>query len=352
MAKILLSDDGIAFDGTTPDRGPLGGAESAVVALLEALAARGHEVSARNHCNAPVTHKGVGWAPLDSFPEHEIDLYIANRNAALLRAPLRARRSVFWIHNPAHYLTKLRHLVPLCTARPAIVFSGAYHASTLPRWVPIPAAGRVIIPYGIDARFLDAEPLETAPPARAIFTSNPLRGLSWLLDLWEREIAPQAPAAELHVFSGAATYGSAAVRKSDAMGAVLAKAQALAGCGVRLRDPVPKSALIGELRQARVMPYGGDPGETFCLALGEAQAMGVPCVVKPVGSVGERVRDGQTGTITTDDHVFASNVVRLLTDDSHWRAQHLAALALQRSWTWDDAAKAFERFLVPSHSRA
>lgn len=346
MARILLSDDGIAFDGTTPDRGPLGGAESAVIALLEALAARGHDVVVRNRCAAPVTHKGVTWAPLDSFPEREVDLYIANRNAALLRAPVRARRHVFWIHNPAWYLAKLRHLLPVCVAWPPIVFSGAYHASTLPRWVPIPAARRIIIPYGIDARFLGAEPLDAPPPPRAIFTSNPMRGLSWLLDLWERDIAPRAPGAELHVFSGASTYGSAATRKADAMSAVLARAHALAGCGVRLRAPVPKAALIEELRQARVMPYGGDPGETFCLALGEAQAVGVPCVVKPVGSVGERVRDGQTGTIASDDGVFCDSVVRLLTDESHWRAQHLASLSLQRSWTWDDAAKAFERFIT------
>ena len=33
MARIVMADDGIAFDGQTPEKGPLGGAESAFVAL-------------------------------------------------------------------------------------------------------------------------------------------------------------------------------------------------------------------------------------------------------------------------------------------------------------------------------
>ena len=46
--------------------GPLGGAETAFIALAEALAARGHRVEARSRCRAPVAHNGVAWAPLAS----------------------------------------------------------------------------------------------------------------------------------------------------------------------------------------------------------------------------------------------------------------------------------------------
>ena len=34
------------------------------------------------------------------------------------------------------------------------------------------------------------------------------------------------------------------------------------------------------------MLYKGDPGETFCLSIAEAQALGIPCVVQPIGSLG------------------------------------------------------------------
>ena len=48
MARIVLADDGIEFDGRTPEERPLGGAESSVAALAGELAARGHDVQVMN----------------------------------------------------------------------------------------------------------------------------------------------------------------------------------------------------------------------------------------------------------------------------------------------------------------
>ena len=94
------------------------------------------------------------------------------------------------------------------------------------------------------------------------------------------------------------------------------------------------------------MLYRGDLNETFCLAVGEAQAMGVPAVVEKLGSVSERVIDGETGFVAAGAAVFAEAAKRLLTDDDLWRAQHLAAIEKQRQWRWADAAAAFEK-LIP-----
>ena len=60
---------------------------------------------------------------------------------------------------------------------------------------------------------------------------------------------------------------------------------------IKLFDPIPKNELFKKLRESRVMLYQGDPGETFCLSIAEAQALGVPCVIKPIGCLGERVID-------------------------------------------------------------
>ena len=349
MARIVLADDGIEFDGRTPDERPLGGAESSVVALVEELAARGHDVHVLNKCPAPLDHKGVRWRPIGApgakgvIPDN-VDLYIANRGDKLIGLIPKARRHVFWIHNPARYLMKWRYLSKLWRVRPVVVFIGDYHATTYPAWAP--DGGRAVIPYGIHDAFCQAEPLEKPPGRRAVFTSNPLRSLDWLLDVWGRDIRPQVPGAELHVFAGAATYGSVGARKENVMNAVLRRAESMADAGVRLRGPVPKAALIGELRASRAMLYRGDLEETFCLAVGEAQAMGVPAVVENFGSVSERVIDGETGFVAADDAAFADCARRLLTDDALWRTQHLAALAKQRNWRWADAAAAFERLIL------
>jgi len=345
MARIVFADDGIEFDGRTPEQRPLGGVETSVVALMQELAARGHEAIVLNKCQAAMEYQGVSWRPIDAgdWPD-DVDLYIANRGDKLLGKMPAARRTVFWIHNPATYLLKWRYLAKLWRLKPAIIFIGDYHATTYPAWAP--GGLRVVIPYGVPEPFCGAEPLAAAPPPRAVFTSNPLRSLDWLLDRWADGIRPRVPGAELHVFAGAATYGSVGEAKAGAMTRVLARAEAMAGDGVVLRGPVPKATLIDELRGARVMLYRGDLNETFCLAVGEAQAMGVPAVVENLGSVSERVIDGETGYVAADGDAFADHAVNLLGDDSLWRAQHLVALDKQRSWRWPQAAAAFEK-LIP-----
>lgn len=345
MARIVLADDGIVFDGDTPKERPLGGVESSVVNLTRTLAARGHEVMVRNMCRAPRVIDGVDWAPLSGGLPDRADLYIANRGDKLIQRMPQARRTVFWIHNPARYLMKWRYLSKLWRTKPAIIFIGDYHATTYPAWAP--GGERIVIPYGIAPEFIAAPARTSPPPRRAIFTSNPLRSLDWLLNVWAERIRPRVPDAEFHLFSGGATYGAVGDAKAGPMQAVLAQARALESAGVMVREPVAKPLLIEEFLNSRVMLYKGDPNETFCLAVGEAQAAGVPAVVGRLGSVVERVVDGKTGTIAGDDQMFADAAVRLLTDDDAWLRCHEQALALQRRWTWERAAEAFEG-LIPS----
>ena len=99
------------------------------------------------------------------------------------------------------------------------------------------------------------------------------------------------------------------------MGAALAHADALADRGVRRHEPVGREALAAALRSARVMLYRGDPGETFCLSLAEAQAMGVPAVVTALGAVAERVIDGVSGRVAASDADFAEAAIAVLRND-------------------------------------
>lgn len=343
MPRIVLADDGIVFDGDTPKQRPLGGVESSVVNLTRELAARGHEVMVRNMCERARIIDGVDWAPLkDGLPD-TADLYIANRGDKLIPLLPKAKCCAFWIHNPAQYLLKWRYLSKLWRRKPVVVFIGDYHATTYPAWAP--DGGRKVIPYGIAAEFTGLSE-RTPPPPHAIFTSNPLRSLDWLLDLWAGSIRPRVPTAELQLFTGAATYGAVGDAKAQEMAAIRAKAAAMADQGVTLRDPVAKHRLIEEFQRSRAMLYRGDLNETFCLAVGEAQAAGVPAVVGRYGSVVERVIDGETGTIADTDAAFADAAVALLTDDVLWARCHRTALEKQGRWGWPQAAEAFEELLA------
>ena len=344
MADIVMADDGIVFDGNSLEEGPLGGAETAFISLAIAFGRRGHNVTVRNKCSSAMERAGVSWVPLEGAISENCDLYIANRSDKLLPLARQAKQAVFWIHNPAQYLLKFRYLSKLWRRRPPIVFSGQYHANSYPKWAP--DGGREIIPYGISEEFRTASPQDIVPPPRALFTSNPQRGLSWLLDVWRDHIHPKMSAAELHIYSGAATYGSHGASRAEQMEPILDKAKSLRHCNVISHDPVPKQALVNVLAQSRVLLYRGDPGETFCLAVGEAQAAGVPAVVQNIGCVAERVEHGRTGFVEDTDTAFARASLQLLEDDTLWKRQSAAALELQRQWGWDDAAASFERLIA------
>jgi glycosyltransferase involved in cell wall biosynthesis len=341
MASVVMADDGIAFDGAMAETGPLGGAETAFVALAEALAARGHEVHAFSRCAAPLIHKDVAWAPIERGVPRSCDLYIGNRGHRLIGLVPHPERRVLWLHNPARYLRKPRMATRIAWYRPLIVTTGAYHASTVPAWLI--DGGRAVVPYGVLDRFRHAEPREPPPP-RAIFTSNPLRGLDWLIDLWAARIRPAVPDAELHIYAGAAVYGGM-TKHAGEIEAVLSRAEALGHQGIRRYAPVGREQLVEMLTGARAMLYRGDPGETFCLALAEAQALGVPAVVTPLGSVGERVADRLSGRVVTSDDEFADAAIAVLRDDALWRLWHRGALKTQRGLSWDEVAQQYEALI-------
>lgn len=314
--KIVLANEGPRIEASAIGMRPLGGVETAVALLAREFTARGHALHL--HFEGEAT-------PLPD----RADLVIATRVPRLF-AELPQGRRVLWLHNPARYLRKLRHAWPLLRTRPVLVTLGPSHAATLPGWLP---GRRVEIPLAVAPPFDVPAPERTPPPPVAVFTSNPTRGLAELAGLW-----PRMGVGELHAYSGAATYGGDA-RLAERAAPLLAQAEAQ---GVRVLPPLPRAALRGRLMEARCMLYPGDPGETFCLALAEAQAVGLPCVVMDRGAVAERLVDGVTGIVARSAGDFIAAARRLLTDDAAWLAMHRAALARGPGPSWPEIAARFE----------
>tara|TARA_B110000208_G_scaffold191560_1_gene258868 strand:- start:192 stop:1262 length:1071 start_codon:yes stop_codon:yes gene_type:complete len=341
-SKIILADDGISFDGNTLKNEPLGGAETAFTSLAESLAKK-HIVIVYNRCKKPVKVNGVQWMPFESIDSQDCDLFIANRGSTVLSLFPKAKKRIFWIHNPANYLLKWRYLSKIWKWKPKIIFSSDYHLNSYPNWAP--GGQRVIIPYGISSCFIETKKTKNIPKPKVVFTSSPLRSLDWLLDIWVKDIYPKLPTGELHIFSSPKTYREHGNSKLDKMNNILHKASKLKHKGIILRDPLAKKNLAKELGGFRALLYRGDEGETYCLAVGESQASGVPCVVQDVGCVAERVIDGVTGFVAKDDQKFADFALQILKNDVLWKSQHEAAIKHQRNWSWDKAAAEFENFL-------
>ena len=69
---------------------------------------------------------------------------------------IKARKKILWIHNEAKYLLYWHRLKYLLRYRPIVVFSGKYHKSTLPFFIP--TGGRKVIPFGIGDKVLNMTP--------------------------------------------------------------------------------------------------------------------------------------------------------------------------------------------------
>jgi glycosyltransferase involved in cell wall biosynthesis len=334
VARIVLADDGVAFDGHSA--GALGGAETAFLRLAEALAAKGHHVSAFTATTQKIAAGGVDWAPVSGKLPDDADLYIANRGDRVLDLVPNARRIAFWLHNDAAYLKKFRYLRRLWRRQPTLVFVSDSHRRLAPSWLP--GGERVVIPLGLEDEYRHDAAREVPPPM-ALYAANPLRGLAELAKIWPQIGVTNAT---LVAHSGADLY-AVKPRTRAAMEQALASVAKVAG--IALRPFVERTALIDVLRGARVFLYPGDPTETFCLSVAEAQSLGVPCVVYARGALPERVVDGTTGFVAKSDAEFVDAARRLLTDDALWLAQHRACLATQNKRGWADMAADFERLL-------
>jgi hypothetical protein len=330
MAQIVLADRDMAYDGAWPDDQPPDDAALAFVRLAEALAARGHRVSAFTRGRSRFNARGVSWSPLSEGLPGDADLFIASRHHRLLKLVPKARRSAIWLDRPGVSLLRWGRLTAFARRRPAMVFVGVYHAASYPGWAP--GGRRAIIPFATEPVFRTASAALRPPPPFAMWAGGDNASLDWTLDLWTREISPAQPNARLYVFA------------DDAIGPAVARARSMKNDAVELRASVGPDDRAAELAQTRVFLCPGDPRDMFCMAAAEAQAMGVPAVVCDVAAMRERVVDRETGFVVPpgDGAAFASAAVRLLTDDAIWREQRDAALRYNRARGWDDVAADFE----------
>ncbi len=332
LAAIDFLHRGVGFSGETMRTASIGGIESSLVQLAEALARRGHDVAVFNGVRSERREYGVKWRPIEEageFARRDIGVAVASPKAFRSTS---FRSHIFWLHNPIKSSRIIRRgeVWPLLRTRPLIVVLGPYHASRLPKWLP--SQGTAIIHHGIHVDFFRTEPARVAPPPRAIFTSQPYRGLDWLLDLW-LEVKRRVPAATFDVFAPK-TQQAAANAARDALD------------GISFSGSIARPALARELRGARVHLIPGHRDETYCLAAGEAIASGVPIVTLGIGSLSERVKDGQTGFVARSKDEFIARTAALLSDDKLWRAMHRACLADASLTSWDERAAEWERLFA------
>ena len=330
----------------------LAGTQSSFIELAKAFHQTGCAVTVLTASERIHSQTGFFWGPLNTnISADTFDLMLVNVSPVLLHRfrSVATKRRVLWVHNEAKYLFYWSRYKYLLRYWPIIVFSGKYHRSTYPFFIP--SGPKKTIPLGLSKAVFETNVPSTVPVTKKVyFTSNPLRSLRWLVDVWVQYIHPQVPDAELHVFASWKTYGNWGEKQKARMSREMEYSSSFQQQNIFLRDVMPKKELFCEMAGGRAMLYPGDRAETFCLAVAEAQALGLPAVVCSIGSMPERVENEVTGYVVAQNpEVFAAKAIQLLTNDDQWKQMRQSAREKYNHAPWEQAALRFLEFLTTDH---
>ena len=340
--RILMLYANDLFDSDLEEKS-IAGTQTAFIELSRAFEQLGAVVNVYTDTLRVLEGSGRTWNQLSQVDGTvEYDLMIVNGSPYLFEnfKYIKTKRKILWIHNEAKYLLYWNRLKYLLKYLPIVVFSGKYHKSTLPFFIP--TGGRKLIEYGLSEAVLQSKAVDVqARNQKVYFTSNPLRSLRWIVDLWVKKIHPQVPTAELHVFAGWKTYGAWGMSVKKRMQEEIDYASMFASSNVFIREVIPKTLLFEEMRHGRAIFYRGDRAETFCLAVAEAQALGLPAVVCDLGSMKERVEHVVTGFVVNNEVDFEAAAIRVLKDGVLFETMSLASSKKYDEMSWSAAANQF-----------
>lgn len=352
------------LDATRAAEGALSGIRAAALALSQALAHRGHDVHFFSPGGRSWRYDGVAFHDRGEFAtlaaNFDADVLIAIPEVLPILMPLRARARVVWTGNAfatgdsvlaarwdwapeigrAGRTARLYSVALLDHSIDAYVVKSRWQADYASRSLNIaPDKFRVAF-NGVPLEHYRG-PAPRRHRHRLVYASQARRGLDVLLQLFPA-IRAADPSAELHVFG---YEYPAPDQPPDLPGARQP--------GVRWRGALPKARLAQELRASAIMAYPCRLKETFCTAVAEAQAAGLPVVASNRAALAERVSHEIDGFLVAGDvadpsyrAAFVDAVVLLLRDDELWvRMGRSAQEKAFRDYDWDRIALTWEQRL-------
>lgn len=367
--SISFLYNGVACDGNTPDEKPLGGTESAMIFMAQALAARGHDVHVFTNTDRPGNYDGVLYHPYAKFESFALqkrpDILIGIRQLL----PLLSRRWAavqLYLSPDAYDQPALNSSMNVTIDIPSQQFDvGLFSLKYVHRFVDgIICVGEWQAQTFIDRFKIDPEKIFVGlngvawnyfpKPAllahrkkQIVYTSTPFRGLNELLDYFP-EIKQQVPDATCAILSGMQTYGVSDEDNLKEYGEIYQKTHQP---GVTLYGPKAKRDMIEILEESRVFAYPNTFAETFCIAALEAQAAGLPVVTTELAGLKERVRHGEDGFLVSGlpsqphyKNDFIYYAVRCLTDDALWSRLSYSAYQKSRAYSYSLLAEKWEDY--------
>ncbi len=360
--RVLFVDPcGEKYDGGTLRKRGLGGSESAVIWVSEALASLGHDVRVYNTVENPGVYNGVHFYPFADFPlEDHHEIVIALRRPSSLSC-VQADLKILWIHDifqPGyqdleHYIKKGEIHKIFCLSQfqkrdfleQSATTDGDYFLTR--NGCPQPD-------YVLRRNERDTN--------KFIYASRADRGLQYLLLYWPSILKIQ-PDAQLHVFDYRLKSGS-----GDAIDTLPLKEKPptfdmehMEGIfgdtelsvfeqeyeGIYWRGALRPDELINEIKNAYMLLYPNVYPETSCIVAHMAVSCATPIITSDFGALPELINN-RNGALIKETPRTNSNYKRQfleafknLLKEKVWQAKHEYSLRYKLSWLdvareWDD----------------
>lgn len=322
------------------------GSEIAMMSVARELAARGHTVRVFADCD-PGLYDGVEYLraelalPLLTQVEH--DVIVSWQDAGLFLYPVKAKLKVLMCQGSQLALGQAsehtdRYFAISRYSAKLLLESDAY-ASPDKMWVTR---------NGVYAKRFT--PHSGHNRHQLVWASSPDRGLHHLVDIFEkvRAAVPDATLSVLYDFDRVyESYHN--TLPGSAFCRYLEEAAVLkVGHGVEVLNHISQPQLAKLLSGAGIMAYPCDPihpTETYCVAVNEAMAAGLPCVLSDADCLPENY--GGHALILKrpiDTSEWATHIVRLMTNREEYASYQDCGLQLAKETEPSGIAEEWEMF--------
>jgi glycosyltransferase involved in cell wall biosynthesis len=347
--------DAIFFCGPSlEDWGPesihrtgIGGSETAVIHLAQALSARGMKVAIYNQCGFQETSTTLDGPRYFDYrrynEEKKAKLFVGWRNPGIGKFAAKSDKRWLWLHD-LHLGAEpsQEDIATFDLIRPVSAWHGQHLLGLYP-WMD----AQKIAPTrnGIDLNRFGLSDITVRDPMRAIYVSSPDRGLDNLLDIWPN-IMQYVPDAELHIFYGWESYDKAMNQTRNATmlqfkNQIMAKTRQP---GVIFRGRLNQHDLAHEMMRAQVLAYPTAFLETGFIGGMECQAAGTVVLSTRAGAISETMGDAGLlfwGHPSSDAYrtAFTKSLIALLKNPKAGENWTKRGYERAKTFGWDGVAQ-------------
>ena len=287
MKIVFLPAKCTPFHARTLEERPLGGTETAIIRLAEALDSLGQEVSViSDSASVPSSHPSY-ISHREASTLRDVDALIVVRDTKSVTYPCHAKKRFYWTGDSYYCVGSMGLGDKRCIAvLDGFLAVSEWHADTVCKTSLFPREKTYILRNGIKLENFAGE--EKRERKRLIYSSVPDRGLVHLPEIF-LELKRRHADAELVVINSSSIYRSVWPYETIENEDLMERLRSLPGC--RVLDAMPQHLLAREFMKAAILAYTSHFKETSCITAMEAQAGGAVPVTTALAALPETVGD-------------------------------------------------------------